>query len=425
MTNWWHKKLKAGSVLGTLIIAMVILITCSVLLLALYYFKFFSIRDAIDQRLSDDLASAISLVLANDQALGDPVHSAGILFENNDADSVYYTEAQWGCFRAAGIKVAYKKRYKEKAFLYGATRYSYADASIYLADHDRPLSVTGNTYIEGKAYLPKSGIRSGFFQQKGFTRERLVEGSIDSSKKQLPALEPAFRAQLQQLAALVAGDGSAAGAGFSTARQSFLQDPKKMKLPRNARLINDTAMGNLILLSDSAIEVSATTHLEDVILIAPFIHFTSGFKGTVQAIALDSITIESGCRFEYPSALVGIGRSNTIGNTGTAITMASGTTLHGLVLGLAEKSNTNIKPVIKIQAGATVKGLVYNEGFTYLNGKVEGAVFTDFFFEQRGPMSMENILIDATVSPSKWYRQAGYFSIFTEATAPTLLKWLY
>ncbi|MCF3107866.1 hypothetical protein LL912_03655 [Niabella sp. CC-SYL272] len=421
----FFRKFRAGSLIATLILSLVLFITCGMLLLALYHFKYFEINDQLDQRLNDDLQSGIERVLAAERITATPELDSGLLFEGM-TDSLYYRNEPWGCFQASGIKVTYKGRMKTTSFLYGAEHFRYKDASLYLADHDRPLSLTGDTYIEGRAYLPKSGLRSGFFQQKGFSRKNLIEGTIDSSGKQLPPLETAFRKQLRALGNRVTDTLlPASGAGTDSVEQSFLNAARQLILPRKGILTTQYLKGKLIVLSDSVIEVGSGARLEDVLLVAPFIHFTSGFKGAVQAIALDSITAESGSVFDYPSALVGLGRSNAIGNTGATVTLHEGAVLHGILLGLAENEHSNIKPVVKIKPGATVKGLVYNEGYTYLNGRMEGAVFTHFFFEQRGPMSMENILIDATIVPSRWFRDAGYFSIFTDAKQQTLLKWLY
>ncbi|SDD44263.1 hypothetical protein [Niabella drilacis] len=419
-----YRKLPAGSLIATLVLSLVLFITCGMLLLSLYHFKYFSIKDQLDQRLADDLQSGMERVLATELSATTQGPDSALLFEDQ-TDSLYCRNELWGCFPVSGIKVTYKGRMKAAAFLYGAGQFRYGDASLYLADHDRPLSVTGDTYIEGRAYLPKSGIRSGFFQDKGFFRKNLVEGITDTSSKQLPPLAAIFRKQLRSLASRV-GDTLRAGSadGADSLTQSFYDAARQIILPRNGQLKHRWLKGKLIVLSDSVIDVPSTAFLEDVILVAPFIHFAQGFKGAVQAIALDSITAENGCTFEYPTALAGIGRSNAIGNTGAAVTLHEGTVLHGMILALTENDRTNIRPVVKIKPGATVRGMVYNEGYTYLNGRIEGAVFTHFFFEQRGPMSMENILIDASITPSRWFQQAGYFSLFTGSSRQTILKWL-
>lgn len=395
------------------------------LLLSLYHFQYFAIKDQLELRLNDNLQSGIEHILATGPAAATPAPDIILLFEDQ-TDSLYYRNEQWGCFLTAGIKVAYKGRTKTTSFLYSADSFRYQNASLYLADHDRPLSLTGDTYIEGEAYLPKSGLRSGFFQEKAFSRKNLIEGTTDSSSRQLPPLEHWFRKHIYHLANQVTGTLQAHGGNTAdSVTQSFSQEARPIILPRKGQLAHCYLNGKLIVVSDSAIEVNATAYLEDVILVAPFIHFNNGFSGAVQAIALDSITVESNCIFEYPSALVGTGRSSATGNTGATVTLHEGAVLHGMLLALEGNDKSNIKPVVKLKPGATVKGLVYNEGYTYLNGRIEGAVFTHFFFEQRGPMSMENILIDATIIPSSWFKNAAYFSIFTGSTRQTILKWLH
>ena len=346
-----------------------------------------------------------------------------LLFENNNADSVHYSNELWGCFRAAHVSVSYKRRSKQKAFLYSDSKFLFQNASLYLADHDRPLSVTGDTYIKGVVFLPKSGIRSGFFQHMGFSRKNLIEGTIDSSKRQLPPLRTIYRNYFQDLGNLTFKPIKPAG--LADTRQSFSKDCKYIYMSREGIISNQKLSGKIIVFSDSVLEVRAGARLKDVLLVAPYIHFSGGFRGTVQAIALDSISIDQGCVLEYPSALVGIGRSNSIGSTGSTITIDSNSTLHGIALALSPSEKTNIRPVIKIKKGAEIKGMIYNEGYSYLNGMINGCIFTHFFFEQRGPMTMENILIDAQISPSKWFQGAALYSIFSESTHRKIIKWLY
>ena len=302
----------------------------------------------------------------------------------------------------------------------------YNNTSLYVADHDRPLSLSGDTYIEGNAYLPKSGLRSGFFGQQGFSRKKLIEGEILSSTKTLPPISPSFKEYFLQLGHYI----NDTTINFEELKEdsvvnSFDLPVRLIQLPKNGLLLNNILKGKFIVVSDSVINIEASTKLSDVILIAPYIHFNTGFAGSIQAFALDSITVEPDCNLRYPSSLVGLGRNEMLGNTGSTITLHNHCTVEGIVLALTGEGNSNIKPTIKIKQGATVNGLVYNDGYSYLNGKVAGAIFTHFFFEQRGPLSMENILIDATIVQSRWLKEANYFSIFTEGTRQKVMKWLY
>ncbi|MFT4093083.1 MAG: hypothetical protein QM640_05535 [Niabella sp.] len=417
-------RLPASSLIATLILALILFISCSLLLSGLYYFKYFQTRDTIDERLDDDLLSGINIVLSGNR-FSENTYSDSLLLFKDSPDSLYYTSALWGIFPGTTLRVAYKGRHKNKQFLSGAMQYPYADATLYLVDHDQPLSLVGETLIEGKAYLPKSGIRSGFFEQRGFSREKIIEGVTDSSKKQLPTIAAAIQNQVKAIAGFI--KDSAANAAFVTgnALQSFSGDTRILKTNRWGILSNRTLSGRIIVVSDSVIEADRTSQLTDVILVAPFIHFKDGFAGAVQAFALDSITIDAGCYLKYPSALVGMGRQDALSNTGATVTALDGSVVEGVIMALAGTAGSNIKPVVKIKKGAAIKGLVYNNGYTYLNGKVEGAVFTDFFFEQRGPLSMENIIIDASVTKSKWLTEAYYGAVFETSSNRQIIKWLY
>jgi hypothetical protein len=419
---FWSQKLPASSLLSTLFLSLILMITCSLLLLGVYYLKYFQVKDEINDRLENDIQSVKAILLSQNQISSKAVADSFLLF-NQQPDSGFYTREIWGAYPLAHLKAAYKGRHKELCFLYGASTYPFADATLYLSDQNRPLSLVGDTYIEGKAYLPKSGIRSGFFQQKGFSRKRLIEGATDSSKKDLPPVISAYKDHFKQYARLINAAPNSV-ALTENVQQSFTKGVQLYKTSSWGILNNRVLSGKIIIISDSVIEVDKTSRLKDIILIAPFIHFKEGFEGTVQALALDSITVEAGCRLNYPSALIGLGRQGEMGNTGSTITLHNNTIAEGIVASFRSEKKSNINPVIKLKQGATVKGLVYCAGYAYLNGKVEGSVYTDFFFEQRGPLSMENILIDVSITRSPYLLQGHPFSFFEGARDQKVIRWL-
>ncbi len=417
-------RLKAGSLVATLILSLVLLITASLLLLSVYYFKYFKTKEDIGVRLQDDIFSAQEFILS-DTLISKEVFADSINLFKGQPDSLYYTQELWGCIPLAGMKVAYKGRSKSVAMFYGASAHPYRDACLYVTDYNRPLSVSGDTYIEGKAYLPKSGLRSGFFGQQGFSRKNLIEGEIATSGKTLPPLNPALLEKIKYFESLITDTLQK----FERLPEDSLYNPfffpaRVIKLNKLALIGSRNISGKFILVSDSIIEVSPSSRIADVVLVAPYIRIRQGFKGAVQAFALDSVTVDAQCHLYYPSVIAGIGRNSVSGSVGASINLKENAVVEGLVLGMMPEQTSNIKPVVKVKKNAVVKGMVYNTGFTYLSGKVEGSVFTDFFFEQRGPMSMENILIDATIVQSKWFTMGNHFSIFTQADRPKVIKWL-
>lgn len=415
-------KLSAGTLLSTLILALILFTSCSILLLGSYYFKYQVIKDIIGEKLDENMKAAITLALNDNQLYKEPYRDSALLFGNPE-DLAYYKKTLWGLFPLASIRVISKQREKEKAFLYGASDHHLKNATLYLADHNRPLSLVGNTYIEGTAFLPKSGIRSGFFDQKGFSRKKLIEGIIDSSKTTLPEVNPVFAEQFKIFPKLIS-DTIQSLPLFEDKINSFLNPSIIYKANAWGVLNNRKLAGNIIVVSDSILEAGPTSKLENIIMVAPYICFKEGFEGCVQAIALDSITIEKKCRLKYPSAIIGIGRDNLTGNTGSTLNICKESIVEGVVMSITGKGKNNIKPVINIKKEGIIKGLVFTTGNTYLSGTVKGAIYTDFFFEQRGPMSMENMLTDATIIKSNWYLWGNYFSLFNDAARQKVIKWL-
>jgi hypothetical protein len=59
---------------------------------------------------------------------------------------------------------------------------------LYLADDQHPLVVVGNTYISGKNYLPKQGIKPVVISGVRYNGNQLVYGKTSESEQRLPTL---------------------------------------------------------------------------------------------------------------------------------------------------------------------------------------------------------------------------------------------
>src|SRR5690606_33532926 len=63
-------------------------------------------------------------------------------------------------------------------------------------------------------------------------------------------------------------------------------------------------IGNIIIKSDSLLNIAKDCQLEHIICIANIIKIEARFQGNIQAFAQDSIVVEKDCRLTYPSSLV-------------------------------------------------------------------------------------------------------------------------
>ena len=59
---------------------------------------------------------------------------------------------------------------------------------MYLADQNKPLSLTGRTQITGNCYLPKAGVKRAYIEGKSFVGNKLINGTKYNSNKTLPPI---------------------------------------------------------------------------------------------------------------------------------------------------------------------------------------------------------------------------------------------
>ncbi|NRA13352.1 MAG: hypothetical protein HRT57_15505, partial [Crocinitomicaceae bacterium] len=155
--------------------------------------------------------------------------------------------------------------------------------------------------------------------------------------------------------------------------------------------------GNIIIHSATAIVISESAQLENVILMAPSIRFEKGFKGSVQAIARHEIICEENVRLKYPSSLI-INELNGMTNAEqSAIRIGKNAYVLGGVLLISKKSNFR-KPLLLEVLEGTIAGLVYNQGETELRGKIIGSLYTNKFTLHAGGGIYGDHLLDATIS---------------------------
>lgn len=421
-TKWLCRKLPAGALLSTLIISLIISGICSLLLLARYLAMHQIVQADIDQRLRDDLSSAVLLAMHRHLAENGSVVADTLLF-HGEPDSVRIVNEVWGGFTASHVSVRYKGRGKSAAFLYGGTGSGFNDACLYVSDRGSALGITGETYLQGTVYLPAKGMREGFFHGGAYSGKKMIDGRMADSRARLPALLPGCREYIRSATALLAQHPHAAAAN-DTATQYFDRAARQLLLPPTGKLRQCTFKGKIVLISTMPLDVDNSACLADVILVAPVIRFMQGFSGAVQAIATDSLIVDSTCRLNYPSALMAYGKKDTLATVGPRITVRGGAFVNGVILGLEDSSASAARPQVWVQKGAQVRGLIYNEGQTRLNGRVSGAVFTDGITDLKNGVTVPNVLEDAHIVSDGWFTSGAYSFVFAESVRPTVIKWL-
>ncbi len=418
------KKLRGSSLVVTVVIALVLAILCSSLILLAYYNRQNEQTSDIEFRLNNNIESAINLVLADSIIYVSLQTDRLDLFQEGN-DSVVISRRLWGLFQVGDINAFYGRFSRKKTFFYGSALPDSLNGCLYLADHQRSLSLVRETKLVGDAYLSKAGLKAGYIDQQGFSFDKLIEGEIKISNKALPGLSEEVTGNIKNLLGICHDTAQTKGMQLyidqDSIFRSFADVPLLIFKSGKTILENCNLNGQVIIFSDSILEISSTAMLKDVILVAPSIRIKEGFRGTVQAIANDSLIVENNCFLDYPSSLILQKReTETLQNR---LIIGEGCKISGIVISLCDNDDL-YKSYIGMGAKTIINGVVYAMGYLNLGANVTGTVLTDFFIHKTPSVIYENYLADIEINRKKL---SGFFlasPLFKGQSKKGILQWV-
>ncbi|MCD0487358.1 hypothetical protein LPB86_03900 [Pedobacter sp. MC2016-14] len=409
---------KAAALYIVIIIALLIgMISVSLLTIA-YYYRAESQKKARTDRLCSSLESARALLLSGDYLAYDAELSKDLYGDGKD--SVVLQKSGWGVYTLNTAKAFELADTLKSAFLSGI---SFTDpAAIYLADEDRPLSVSGNTQITGDGELPKAGLKQSYVDGKPYAGKELIRGAIRNSTRDLPPLNEKW---IKTLLDNFKRKDTLAFAVKDSLNNSFFNPALVLKMGLADTVLSGLAIkGKVILISDTVVYIKAGAVLEDVQIYAPSIVVSEGFKGSCQLFARDSVVVGKGCTFLYPS-FIGVFKPDG-GRIQAKISLAAGTRFSGLLLSYEQK-RSDLQTLISLAKDCLVKGEVYATGYIKLEKQVQvyGKVYAKRFIMQTPATLYENYLIDLLLNRkllSKYYLSSPLFK--RKLADQNVLKWL-
>ena len=192
------RKLPAGALVITILIALVLSVICTMMILLGYHNRQFFLTLTIAQRIRNNLSSASNLILSDTLFYSVEKTDTLNLFNEPD-DSVIIKRSGWGLFQAAAVESKHFNFSKKQQFLYGSRMPDYMSGCIYLADRKRPLSLVGNTMLTGKGFLPKAGLKIAYVNQRGYDNNTLINGEVKPSEERIPQLNDEFAKYLEDV----------------------------------------------------------------------------------------------------------------------------------------------------------------------------------------------------------------------------------
>lgn len=312
------------------------------------------------------------------------VHASG--------DTSEITRRDWGAFRVIATETHHKIGSVKKSSIVGYQTDN-SHPALYLPERKQTLKLSGETRIEGTAFLSARGAERGHISGRSYKGDKLIYGKQKLSERSLPGLKPSLKNEniSKYREGCIKIDPILKDTSFSFSEQTRLVSQT------DQLFIQNSIAGNVILHSFDTIVIMRTAQLENVILIAPNVRFEDGFTGSLQVIAHETIKLGKNVRLEYPSALIlNEERKNETPNEHGIFLSEESQVLGGVLL-FSQQPDFR-KPLILEIDNSRIGGLVYNLGETELKGEIIGHIYTNQFTLRTGGGQYTNHLLNAKIS---------------------------
>jgi hypothetical protein len=413
-------KLKAGVLVVTVVISLVLSVICCLLILLFHFERREQQIDDIKSRLDYNLISATNLLLSDTLGDKDAIDTLDLFGESKD--SVIIEQKSWGFFELGGVR-SYSMGFKKKRFFFIGNEFPDSlNSCVYLADHNKSISLVGGVKLKGDAYLSKAGINRGYIGNQTYNSDTFVRGNIKISALELPALKSqvlSFLADTRQK-----NFDEYQTLKFPTAdriHQNFEDSFLVLKRTGPVTLSNCKLSGQILVISDSTIIIEPSANLENIIVIARSIIINERFHGKGQFFATDSLILEKNVTLDFPS-LICIQKSRGY-NLQNQMMIRNNCKISGFIMAICDK-NDYFKTLCQIESNCVIKGLIYNQGYLQLKSDIEGIVATDYFIYRTPSVVYENYLKDVSIDrPSL----SSFFlvpAIFNVPTKQNIMVWV-
>jgi hypothetical protein len=418
--------LRAGSLFYALAITVIMALVSSSLLLSAFYTRTSLLRDRMREEAIRNARSGIEILLNENSNSKYDVPKEVDLFERG-ADSVCLSTKAWGAFE---IAISYSHNLFSAHELIAATGWksNKVDATaLYLADLDRPLSITGNTKLTGTCYLPKAGIQRAYIEGQNYSGDKLVYGETKTSDRFIPKYNDTLVKRIKQLFDFVPGENDSV---FYF--ESFAQSDSISNSFRNSPLyiFNEAAItitqkisGQICIISRKIIRVQKSSSLHNVLLIAPKIEIEDETEGDFQAFARDSLVVGKKVVLHYPTVLgiIATERSPDL----AAMQIGERTKISGQIFGCTPGTDSRKQVLIATANESVICGEIYTTGLVDHKGTVYGNIVCTKFELKTSSAEYENHLMNAVIDRPKRSPEYVSSALTRKSTdSKAIVQWL-
>ncbi len=422
-------KLQAGALQLTLFIVIVIALLLASFLILVHTHKRFNVQTDFVIETINNANNGINYSLNNTIKLND---TTLINLEDVDYKTLKVYRDFWGLFEKVTSTSTIKNKTIHKIALVGGMQPKVNQTVLYVEDNNKPLVLVGDTRIEGVAYLPKRGVKTGNISGHSYYGSQLIYGQSKTADK-LPTLSNETNQHIKIINnQILASQNDQQRIKLQPGRtysNSFLKPLQHVFNSSSITLNNIKLVGHIIIQSKTKIVVDPSAMLKDVVLIAPKIEIKNNVKGTFQCFATKLINVGKNCNLNYPSALVLNEKETVLQQPQTKeqqniINIDENSTIKGVLVYHGQQKSNNYKPQVILENKSEVVGEIYCNQNLELKGSVFGSVFTSNFIANQSGSIYQNHIYNATISVNELPQE--YVGLtFNNTKKKGVLKWLY
>lgn len=414
-------KLKAGVLQLTLFIAVIIALLLGAFILVLQTNKIFNEQKNFTLEAVQNVNNGLQYFLAQNTRLQDT-----ITLKNRERRSIKGHIDFWGMYQKIYVSAEVKNKSIQKIALVGATSKPQNRTALYLEEHHKPLVLVGDTKIQGIAYLPSKGVKTGNINGHSYYQNQLIDGVTKTSNR-LQQINKTLVEYLIQLPKVNSQLPQKAFLEVHTRQHFYNSFKQPLKIIYDKADINLYAKhisGHILIQSETKIIVHPSTRLRDVILIAPVIVIKDNVRGTFQALAKKQIILGKNCNLKYPSALVLLeGKKKSLDKfqQTPSILIQEYSNVEGLIVYMGD--STNHQHQVFVATNSCIKGEVYCNQNLELSGTVYGTVYTSSFVSQQNGYYYQNHLYNGKIIEASL--PYTYIGLLFETSKKGVAQWIY
>jgi hypothetical protein len=335
-------------------------------------------------------------------------------------DFLEISTGAFGIYDITTIEAGFSgKTYSKTAITGQSTTYD-KQMALWVSDMENFLTISGNSRIYGRCYLPEKGIKTGTIGGQSFSGD-ISQMNIKISSRKLPAVNTGFAESIRKTIVSSNNQKDNLSFRYDSIFNSFTNEALIINGGRTTVPENCSFRGHVVIHATKKISLSAGNELEDVIIFAPVIEIKSGFRGNLQIFATDSVIMQPDANLDYPSSIILLSEQGVSGN---CIELKSRSSITGTVAYLNPIITDTREKNLIIHENAVITGSAYIQGNTANYGEIYGCLMTRrcIVKTDRGiyPDYIYNGIFDATLLPAKYVN----CNLFREYLQKKIVKWV-